>query len=300
MITPTIPPRTSLPLAGACLLALLLLLGGCAGVQTFPNAARAGDTVALAAGWQQDFARQELSVTITDAGGLVVVYPPGDPAVRAVVNLHPDPLASILVSERTGQDLTPFARTYADMVNINFTGGDLDWWQTTVFVDLPPGLATGPASVTLDNGQGAGASSTLEIIAGAGSPAVFDAELNGALQPYQLAALERVAHYAVRFTGAELPYAIQVDLEHDPDAGLGGNGRAHVVNPRGDIKNVAWTDDGENLRVLLTPARTGAIGAFSDFKFYVAGGVTNLALVEVQAFDADGNPLPGITADLSN
>lgn len=299
MITPTIHLRTALPWGGAWLLALFLLLGGCAGVQTFPNVARSGDTVAVAAGWKQDFAREDLTVIITAADGLVIVYPPGDPAVRAVVNLYPDPLSSLSVSDRTGQDLTPYARTYADMVNLNFTGGDRDWWQTTAFVDLPPGLALGPATVTLSNGAGLQATTTVEIVAGAGTPAVFDAELAGPLQPYQLAVLERVAHYTVRFSGATLPHAIQIDLSHDPDVDHGGSGRAHVINPRGDIKSIAWADDGEGLRVLLTPVRNGAIGAFTDFKFYVGGGVGNLALVGVRAFDVSGNPISGIAADVA-
>ena len=298
MITPTLHPRTYLPWGNAWLLALLMLLGGCAGVQSFPHMARSGDTVALAAGWKTDFAREDLTVTVAAADGMVIVYPPGDPALRAVVNLYPDPLSSLLVSERTGQDMTPFASTYAELVNSNFTANDPDWWQTTVFVDLPPGLAAGPATLTIDNGRGASASATLEIVAGTGVPAEFTAELAGPLQSSQLAALGRVAHYSVRFSGAVLPHAIQVDLSHDPDLDGGGTGRAHVVNPRGDIKSIAWRDDGQNMRVLLTPTRDGAIGSLTDFKFYVTGGLENLTLQAVQAFDATGNPLPGIVAEL--
>lgn len=291
--------RVSAPAFLACGLALLALLSGCAGVQTFPQMARAGDTVALAAGWQRDFAREQLTVTITDAEGVETVYPPGAPALRAVVNLYPDPLSSLLMSDQTGQDLTPFARTYADMVNINFTGGDQDWWQTTVFIDLPPGLATGPATVTIDNGLGSNAVSTLEIIAGDGMPAIFDAELNGPLQPYQLAALERVVHYTVHFSGTTLPHAIQLDLAHDPDVTLGGNGRVHVVNPRGDLKSLAWSGDGDSLRVLLMPVREDMLRSFADFKFYVAGGVSGLAPLALQAFDAEGKPVPGVNVEVT-
>lgn len=284
---------------GTCwLLGVLMLLGGCAGVQTFPNVARSGDTVAVAAGWKQDFAREDLTVIITAADGLVIVYPPGDPAVRAVVNFYPDPLSSIIVSDLSGQDLTPFARTYAGAIDNNFTGGDRDWWQTTVFVDLPTGLALGPATVSIGNSTGAQVSTVVEIVAGAGAPAVFNAELAGPLHVDQLSSLERVGHYTVRFNGSALPHAIQVDMSHDPDAGNGGSGRAHVVNPRGDIKSVAWSDDGENLRVLLTPSRNGAIASFTDFKFYVTGGVANLVPVSVRAFDASGNPVPGVGVDV--
>lgn len=277
---------------------LLLLLNGCAGVQTFPHVARAGDTVAVAAGWKQDFAREDLTVIIAASNGTVVVYPPGDPAVRAVVNFYPDPLASIVVSDRTGQDLTPYARTYSDAVNTNFTQGDQDWWQTTVFVDLPPGLAAGPANVTVANRQGTSATTQVEIVTGIGTPSPFSAQLAGPLQSHQLASLERVPHYVLRFSGGVLPYAIQLDLNHAPDAAHGGSGRVHVINPRGDIKSVAWADDGQNLRVLITPVRDGAINSFTDYKFYVAGGVTNLALVSLRAFDPDGNLMPGVSVEV--
>lgn len=298
MTTTGMPPRILMPWAGWWLLGLLALLSGCAGVQTFPNVARSGDTVAVAAGWKQDFARENLIVTITAADGMTIVYPPGDPTVRAVINFYPDPLSSLIVSDRTEQDLTVGARTYANMIGTIYTGSDPDWWQTTVFIDLPPGLAPGPATVTVANSLGASATTALEIIPGAGTPAIFNAELNGPLQPGQLAALERVAHYTVRFSGGSLPHAIQVDLNHDPDVDHGGNGRAHIVNPRGDIKSVAWSDDGENLRVLLTPARDGALSSFTDFKFYVAGGVANLALVALRAFDPNGNPVPGVSVEV--
>lgn len=277
---------------------LALLLGGCAGVQTFPNVARSGDTIAVAAGWKQQFARQDLSVIIVAVDGRVVVYPPGDPAVRAVVNFYPDPLSSIVVSDRINQDLTPYARTYADAVNQNFTNGDPDWWQTTVFVDLPTGLAVGTANVTVVNRQGFSTTTQVQIIPGVGSPAPFAAQVVGPLQAQQLAALERVPHYALRFSGVTLPHAIQLDLQHAPDAAHGGSGRAHVVNPRGDQKNIAWRDDGQHLRVLITPVRDGALDSFADFKFYVAGGVTNLTLVSLRAVDVDGNTVPGVNVEL--
>lgn len=111
-----------------------LVLGGCVGSQAFHEVARAGDTVAIAAGWKQNFTRQNITVTITPSVGNPIVYAPNDPAVRAVVNLYPDPVSSLVVSPEIGLDLTPYAQTYSGLIMDNVTSGDKDWWQTTVLL----------------------------------------------------------------------------------------------------------------------------------------------------------------------
>lgn len=277
---------------------LVASLGGCAGAQTFHESARAGDTVAVAAGWKHYFTRDNITVTITPSTGSPIVYLPNHPSVRATVNLYPDPLSSLLVSAETKQDLTPSAQTYASLVSGNFTQGDKDWWQTTVFIDLPASLPAGSATIRITNPQGETASSDVGIVAGVGQPTTFEAT-TGALNVYQLASMERVEHYTIHFSGATIPYAIQLDLSHNPDVDHGGSGRVYVVNPRGDIKNAAWKDDGSNTRVILTPATGALLDTIKDYKFYVAGGITNLQIVNVKALDINGNPITGVTAAIS-
>ena len=278
------------------LLVALAGLGGCSGVQTYPAVSRAGDTVTLAAGRRLGFSRDTVTVTITPSAGTPVVIPPGDPAIRAVFNLYPDPLSSLRVSAGIDQDLTPAARSYGTAIEEGFSGGDGDWWQTVVFVDLPAWLPAGNTRVEVSNPAGESVTAELLVIAGTGQPEDFEAELNGPLTPEQLAGLARVPHYTVRFSGSVVPHAIQVECLHDPDADNGGQGRAWVVNPRGDIKSLLWRDDGTRLRVLLTPAGTQPLQDLNDFKFYVAGGLSGLQVVEVRAVDGAGNPVPGITA----
>lgn len=273
-------------------------LGGCVGARTFHEVARAGDTVTVAAGWKHYFTRENITVTITPASGAPIVLPPNDPSIRAVVNLYPDPVSSLLVSQETGQDLTPYARTYADLVSSLFTEGDKDWWQTSVFVDLPSSLPVGNAAIGITAPQGESTTSVVEIVSGTGSPNTFQTTL-GAINANQLLSMQRVAHYSVNIAGSTIPFAVQIDLTHDPDVDNGGAGRAYVVNPRGDIKNIAWKDDGRNLRVILTPAKRTALGNMKDFKLYVAGGVTDLQVVNVKAFDVDGNAVSGITANIA-
>jgi hypothetical protein len=268
----------------------IFVLQGCVGARTFHEVARAGDTVAVAAGWKHYFSRDNITVTITPSSGSPIVYPPNDPAVRAAVNLYPDPLSSLLVSPQIGQDLTPSSN--------NYTNHDSDWWQTTVFVDLPDSLPSGTATISITNPQGESVSPTVDIVDGVGQPNSFDAT-TGPINVSQLASMERVGNYVVRFAGSTIPYAIQVEIVHDPDKAHGGTGVAYVINPRGDIKNVTWSDTGSNLRVILIPAHGVVLSDMLDYKFYVAGGVNNLNVLSVKAVDVDGNPVSGVTASIN-
>lgn len=292
-----VPSHKNNVVYGFLLLGFLLILTGCSGGKTFREVARAGDTVALAAGWKQKFSRDNITVTITPQAGGQFIYLPNDPAVRAVVNFYPDPVSSIMVSRQTNQDLTDGARTYAQTLS-QWTDQGTDWWQTTVFIDLPLGLPTGKSVITISNPQGETVSSSVDIVAGTGTAAEFNSNPGGPLNAYQLASLERVPNNTVNFSGGTIPYAIQLTLAHDPDVDHGGVGRAGVINPRGEIKNLQWYGAGNQLHVVLMPSGQQPLTNMVDFKFFVAGGITNLSLVDLQAFDVDGNPVSGVTASI--
>jgi hypothetical protein len=279
---------------------LLLSIFGCAGTKTFHEYARAGDTVAIPAGWMQNFSPDNITVTITPASGVPFVFFPNDPAVKGIVNMPIDPLASMVVSRETGINQTLYARTYSDMVQSNFTDYDKDWWQTVVFLDLPQALAPGQATINIVNTDGESTSTNVEIIDGVGQPHTFSAELLGPMIDIQRKALLRVDHYTINFSGTVVPYSIQLDISHDADMDNGGVGRAHVVNPVGYIKNAAWSDDGFTTRILLTPARELSIESLKDYKFYMAGGLENLTIAELRAFDSDGVALNGVSASITD
>jgi hypothetical protein len=63
---------------------------------------------------------------------------------------------------------------------------------------------------------------------------------------------------------------------------------------------VAWTDDGTDLQAMLFPAKDSKPVEMVDFKFYVVGGVTNLGVVRLDAFDSSGDPVTGVTAVISS
>jgi len=287
----------------------LALLGlGCGGINTYNDVARGGDTVAVPAGWKQSFTKDSITVEIYSPPydpvtnpTPIATYNPGDPRIRGVANAYIDPLSSIVVSRETGQNLTPFAQTYAATTATTYTGRDRDWWQTVVFVDLPDPLPfVGPAQVRVSTPTEE-IDTNLDIIATTGGHAhSFEAQVLGAVSENEFKAIGRVPHYTVTFSGTTLPQAIQLDLSHDPDVDHLGTGKVHVVNPLGYVKNLTWSDDGSNLRVIMTPARDAIINDMLDYKFYVAGGVTNLMLQSVQAFDINGDAvIPPIDVDVN-
>ncbi|TCK19386.1 hypothetical protein DFR30_2697 [Thiogranum longum] len=296
---------------------IALLLSGCSGIETFPTSARAGDTIALATGWKQGYTRKNISVTINSSDGAVYTYSPGDPAIRAAVNFYPDPVSWMAVGGVIGSDGgTKYgeAASYADVIEQYHTGDDPDWWQTVVFLDLPSGLSTGTAQVTITSLSGAsyGPVPVNIIDAGIGQAFQFNTDPLGAggvfpLSESHLEAMERSTHYTVAFSGTTLPAAVELELQHDADSLHGGVGRAFVANPAGDRKTINWKDDGQFLRIIVLGAGTtelvpGATESTLDrwdaLKLYVTGGIQNLQINSVKGFDAQGAQITGVTAAL--
>lgn len=287
--------------SGACLVVLgfLFVVMGCSGVQTFPNRVSPGETVAVAAGWKHNYARNNITATITPSGGSPIPIMPEQ--IRASINLYPDPLASLVLSNETGTNISPNSATFPIPMNTVFTGNDADWWQTTVFIDLPDkGLSPGLANITISNPQGESVTTTVTIVdpdpSFGGTKDIFNAELAGPLGDQHLKSLERVDHYVVSFSGSEIPYAVQLDLDY---ANLTG----YVVNPKGLSKNLSWTDNVGNstYRVLLMPSnQVKGFRAMTDLKFYVAAvagtqATASLSVVpgSVLAFDQNGDSVAG-------
>ena len=276
---------------------LSLLLGGCAAMNVAPRAVRGGDSILVPAGRSKSLSRQNMTVTITPATGSSIKYGPNDPNVRAVVNLYPDPVSRLLVGSETGQSLGSNAADYGAAISRQVADQDKDWWQTLVYLDLPQNLSLGIASINISGPDGSATSEGLlvEIIPGVGSPGnLVEGSLITAQQTESMIrSLERAEHRTVAFGGPTVPHSIQIELSHTP-----GQGKAWVVNPRGDVKNVVWSDTGSTLRVLLTPTHGETLEHLAHFKFYVAGGLTNLQITALKAYDVNGNPVTNIVADI--
>lgn len=276
----------------------IIVLSACSGIKTFNDYSRAGDTVSIAAGWKQNFHKNNITITITPSIGPEIIIPPNDSAIRAVLNMYPDPVSSLIISREIGSNLTPNSLLYGNIASSN-TSFDKEWYQTIILLDLPVTLPTGTTLIDIASTQGDTASSTVEIINGTGSAHSFTADSSTSINFNMFKALERTTNYVVDFTSTTIPHAIEINLAHDPDANNGGVGKAFVVNHLGYKKNTSWHDDGFTLKAILYPASNMIIDHINDYKFYVAGKIENLSIVNVQGFDINGNPIPNISATLS-
>lgn len=223
------------------LLAVVLLMAGCAGMTTGPEAVRAGDTVALYAGWKHHFDPSNLTITFTGSDGSTTTYQPGNSHIRAVIDKYPDPLSYLAVDTHTGLGGSEYyyGSTYGSLINSQLTGDDPDWWETLIYVDTPTTLPVGTAEVQVTAADGETYGPVpVNIIAGTGSPATFGAQGLGALNSDQLASLSRMPHYTINFSGgSSVPAALDVVLTHDPDQTAGGPpSKAYAVNPVGETK----------------------------------------------------------------
>lgn len=288
------------------ILPAVITLGGCVGAQTFGPAARAGDTVAVEIGRRPKIARQNVTVTITDAAGAVTTYAPNDSHVRGIVDIYPDPVSRAVVGTMTNQDLGYNATTTGYLINTQVTNNDNDWFQTVMVLDLPTTMATGDATVSIaDSGTGTTIQpSTVTVVPGTGSPNLFTIWvpwgstlplLSTSLYPNTLMSMERADRYTVTFAQTNgVPHSIQVSFTHTSGVGV-----PWVANPRGDIRSVLWHDDGTTLTVMVTPTQGTTFTQMSDFKFYIAGGITGLTQTGLKAYDINGVAVPGVTAKVN-
>jgi hypothetical protein len=281
-------------------LSLVLLavtaLSACTGVKTFTTAARPGETVALAIGRQDALKRANVTVTIKPATGSDVIYAPLDPRVRSILNLYPDPVSKAIVRQRTNNP-TSIGMPIEQLI----TGGDPDWWQTFILLDLPTGIDQGTATISITDSLGAIIQpASVEVLAGASTrnpfgirwfSSAFSVDSTAGPVLTAPADLERESQYVVDFAGDIIPHAVQIEFSHAT-----GIGAAYVVNPRGDLKNVTWSDDGTNLKVIVTPTTGLTTTQIKDFKFYVTGGLTGLTRTNLMAYDQSGVRVNGVTA----
>lgn len=280
------------------LLSLVFVLSGCAGQRAFTTAARAGDTVALPLGWAKNLTRQNTTVVITGANAATFTYPPNDPNVRAVANLYPDPVSRLIVGTETNQSLGVNANLYGANIESVVSNYDKDISQTLLVLNLPATLVTGTASIQIRDQFSTLVTATpitIDILPGVGGANLFQQNNSSTTLSAEMAAtLERADVKTVTFAGATIPYGIQIELTRTPAIG-----KPWIVNPRGDVKSLSWSDDGSTLRVILTPANGVSLSNMANFKFYVAGGVTGLTLGSVKAFDSNGNVVSGITPQIN-
>jgi len=282
-------------------LVITLSLSACGGLRTFHEYARAGDTVAIAAGMKPDFNKDNISITITPSSGAPIELSADDPAIRGIINLYPDPISSMKMSKELKVNLTPSAQTYAN-TTFNTANKDNDWFQTSVFLDLPSNLPVGLTQIEITNGLGSTHSATLDIIEGVGISNTFLTDSYGVnVDAVMFDSLARVDHATVRLQSETIPAGVELLFEYAPDTPTGLIGQIFVVNPLGYRKNLQWSDDGSQVRIIMTESKKGVIDNINDYKFYITGGAVNaLSFVSLQGFDNNGQKISGVTHTLSS
>lgn len=303
-------------LMAAIVFAVLMMEGmsGCSSKQSFGLAGRPGDPVMLNLGWHPDLKRQNLTVTIqpclgdllanvpeinTSAvcktvSGPPIVYTSANDELRAVVNMAPDPLSKLVYNRETQLPTDPV--TLGETIELFATTDDKEYLETSVMMDIPATIPVNSnvASVTFTDSAGAAINPQfIEIIHSTALPLGFLNWDNAFIDTNQFRFFERKDYKTITFSGATVPYAIQVGMAHNP-------GKIYVVNPRGDIKNLVWSDDGANLKVIITPAWLKGVAPapgdtlseFTHYKFHVAGDVVSSLMIQpttVEGYDMDGN-----------
>lgn len=271
----------------------LAILQGCAAVSTFTTAARPGDTVALATGWNQSVSSRNISAQFVDANGVVTTYGVGDDRFRTATLLYPDLVSNLVVGTETGQNIGGQMNVgVGQYIYQNSTLNDPDWNQTVVYLDLPTTLAVGITNITLTGPLGNLTANPIKVnvISGSGKPNQFNTSFGVSAGNF-LESLERHNYYTISFTGPSIPDSIQVDMTRTAGVGV-----PWVTQTRGDLKNLSWSDDGtSSMRVILSTNHGVPLKDIKGFKFYVAGGVAGVSVTNWVAYDAAGSPISGIT-----
>ncbi len=168
---------------------LLLVLQGCVAVQSFPMAARAGDTVTLAVGSLDNATTSNTSAQfVSDVDGTVTNLP-----IRSVIKLRPDNTSQIATFNPTGTQLLEFDSSHAA-------------WLSVLVLDLPStgltigsgkiNITTTAASASLNNLNNSPIS--IEIIPGEGVFNSFDYFKSNASETGDLSLLEPLPQVVVR------------------------------------------------------------------------------------------------------
>jgi hypothetical protein len=284
---------------------ILLLLAGlpaCTGVNTFPLIARAGDTVSVMVGGSEQARKETISVSLTDANGQ-----PWDlkslGLVRSVFNLRMDGHAH-------GLHYSP----YADQ-NISWLLGH-EPLQTVMVVDVPSGVAPGPATMTIslnaaDNSSGIADPFTvnMDIISGTGRSDSFlrqDGSTGGS--PADLGKLEPAPRAKITFGAAHIEIGA-ASLVVDFDETVLNPNDINVYVPEATVRELSfgdtqrmvyWRHDGNQLYVDIIAPQGIKLRYLRVFVVHPRGltASPDLRIISAVAYDVNGNTI-GITPVLS-
>ena len=279
-------------------LLVLMLVQGCAGVNTFPTIARAGDTVSILVGGSEDARKETISATLTDANnnawdlqalGLI----------RSVFNVRAD-----------GRSKGLYNSTFLD-INTSWAFGH-EPVQTVLVVDLPDGAApsVGVVSIstnTSDNSSGFGGALAIniEIIPGTGSvdEFLFKHIISGDTAA-DFSRMEPLPHAKISF-GAPGNILAAVSLVVDFDESIILPENLSIYVPQATVRDAAsntfdktqrmvyWRQDGKQLFVDIIAPQGIDSGYLNLYVLHPNSiGVSAFSLLSAQVYDVNGGLLP--------
>lgn len=277
---------------------LAALAGGCTAVNTFPVAARSGDTVAVMIGGSEQARKETVGAVLTDAaGGQYDLQALG--LVRSVFNLRADGRAH-------GMHYSDYLDTF-----VSWSYGH-EPVQTVLVADLPAGLSPGDAALSVnmnvtDNSSGIGdpKSIRLEILPGSGASNNFARKSPTGPVIADLQALEPAPHAKLTFgTGTVIGAA---SLVVDVDQSVVNPDDLNVYVPESTVRGasgspgafgdkqrmVYWRQDGDRLYIdILAPQGIDSryLQAFVMHPRGLAGS-PGFTLVSAAIYDINGQTL---------
>ena len=284
-------------LAAACVLGQL----GCTGLKPFPQAARGGDTVALALGSADGMSRANTTAAFVSSADPGVSHDL-TAGIRGIFRLYGDKASSLYVPSSTTRHI------------VNTSGHEP--WLTVMVVDLPQGLPVGAGKVHLTTTAtyptiGSHINDKpvdLEILPGTGVVADLAYEFGvGTSMPGDLSLMEAQPHAQVMpaFPQAESwPFygAIEVKLQVPTTVGTAVRVVADDMRVAGspDLGVLSSRDSEQNLTVMFLSHR-GRLRYYEPrFSIVLIDNedqddafLATPTITSVRYLDIDGNPLPG-------
>ena len=296
--------RTMWKSCGTLTLIILLAcmsLNGCVGLKTFPQTARAGDTITIGIGLgyfhggDTDLMSKYTTQVIISDGGSVNYQLTNDDVgngyVRSVFNLFPDSRSNVSNYNMWTKTATIAGRPF----------------ETVVVVDLPPNIPNGIYTVETISTDGVAGwkkrfISNLEISGQGGSPSDFLDEwgLNWGLQE-----LENCGFGLVRFSPSSTPTPVGgVELSINFDDTLAQASGIQVVQPQinmGNTRNLYWSAAGGTVHVYILSPQGVVNTDFLKFYILIPPGTPypNFVPSVTKVVDLDGNNIPGVTVQIA-
>jgi hypothetical protein len=280
----------------------ILVIQGCASVNTFPGIARAGDTVTIMVGGSEKANANTVSVTLTDANSISWdIKSLG--LIRSVFNVRPDGRSKGLHYSGFLASALPWTEGHEPV-------------QTLVVLDLPPGLPIGPATFQITTADDNSAALTepfnvtMEIVPGTGTAdSISRQDFSGSF-PANFKDLEPAPHAKVTFSalgGGNMEVGA-ISLVIDFDEAVVNPGDISVYMPESfarfgsdpfgeNQRMVSWRQDGQQLFVNIIAPNAIDTTYLLLYLVHPSGltGTPSFSVVGSTFYDIDGNAISALS-----